>query len=206
MTARRRRLGWGLIAYGVLGVAMIAAGALIGLDVAERVERLATDADTTIAAAARATRAAADSFDGVDGSLVDAEASSAAAAALARRSETTLDALAAAMELSILGAQPLRPLAADFAESADLAGELATTLDGVETSLGDTRDDVTTIGAELTTLADELDALGDRSGSASAPPMRLFVGLLLAWLAVPVVASFVAGVALVRSRGATTLA
>jgi hypothetical protein len=197
--ARRRWLGWSLLAYGVLGVAMMAAGTIIGLDVADRVERLATDADTTLDAASRATRAAADSFDGVDLSLEEAGASSAAAAALARRSESTLDALAAAMELSILGAQPLLPLAGDFAESADLAGELAATLDAVGTSLGDTRADVADIGVELEALADELEVLGDRSGSTGAPPMRLFVGLLLAWLAVPVAASLVAGVALLRS-------
>ena len=199
MRARRRWLGWSLLAYGVLGVAMLTAGTIIGLDVADRVERLATDANTALDAAARATRAAADSFEGVDDSLVDAGSSSAAAATLARRSEVTLDALARAMELSILGAQPLLPLAADFSDSADLAGELATTLDGVEESLGDTRVDVGEIGVELDELATELDELGDRSGSEGTPPMRLFVGLLLAWLAVPVAASIVAGVTLLRT-------
>ena len=92
----RRWLGWGLILYGVLGVAMIAAGTLIGLEVADRVERLATDADEAIVAAATASRAAAESFDGVDDSLSGAVDSTTAAAALARRSEETLDNLAAA--------------------------------------------------------------------------------------------------------------
>lgn len=196
---RRRWLGWALIAYGVLGVAMIAAGTLIGLDVADRVERLATDANTTLTAASRSTRTAADSFDGIDTSLERAGSSSAAAAALARRSETTLDELATAMELSIFGAQPLLPLAGDFRESASLAGDLATTLDEVEESLGSSRRDIGDIGTELEALADDLEAMSDRSGSSSPPPMRLFVGLLLAWLAVPVVASFVGGVLLLHT-------
>lgn len=197
-TTARRRLGLGLLAYGVLGAAMLVAGTLIGLDVADRVERLTGDVDTTLTAASRATRAAADSFDGIDDSLADAGSSSEAAAALARRTEVTLDALAQTMQLSIFGAQPLLPLAGDFEESADLAAELAATLDGVQESLADTRTDVATIGVELTTLADELEVLGDRTALGAAPPMRLFVGLLLAWLAVPVVASVVAGIALLR--------
>lgn len=196
----RRWLGWGLILYGVLGVAMIAAGTLIGLEVADRVERLATDADEAIVAAATATRAAADSFDGVDDSLSGAVDSTTAAAALARRSEETLDNLAAAMSISILGAQPLRPLAADFADSAELAGELAVTLDGVQGSLGDTQSDVGAIGDDLDALATELEDLGGSAGlEGGAPPVRLFVGLLLVWLGVQVVAAFVGGIALLRS-------
>jgi hypothetical protein len=201
----RRWLGWGLIAYGIVGVAMIVAGALIGLEAADRIEGLASDADEAIVAAAGATRAAADSFDGVDQSLADAGDSTAAAAALARRSESTLDNLADAMSLSILGAQPLLPLAADFADSAAMAGELASTLDGVQASLGDTRSDVATIGTELETLADELDDLGGTTrDEGGTPPVRLFVGLLLVWLGVQVVAAIAGGIALLRSRAEPT--
>ncbi len=202
MTGRRRWVGSSLLAYGLLGVAMLMAGSLVGLDVADRVERLATDADTTLTAAARSTRAAADSFEGIDTSLEDAGSSSAAAAQLARRSQQTLDELATAMELSIFGAQPLLPLADDFRESATLAAELATTLDDVQGSLGSSREDVDRIGVELSSLADEMEALSDRSGSStSAPPMRLFVALLLLWLAIPVAASLVGGLLVLRGSG-----
>jgi hypothetical protein len=193
----RRWLGWGLIAYGVVGVAMIVAGTLIGLEMADRLERLATDADEAIVAAAEATRAAAGSFDGVDDSLAGAGDSTAAAASLARQSQQTLDNLADAMSVSILGAQPLLPLAADFAESAELAAELAETLDGVQATLGDTRSDVAAIGAELEALATELEDLGGTTRPESgSPPVRLFVGLLLVWLGVQVVAAIVGGIAL----------
>lgn len=200
MTARRW-LGWGLIVYGVLGVAMIAAGLLIGLAAADRVERLTTDADRALTAAADATRAAADSFDGVDDSLARASDSSAAAAALARRSQQALVDLAAAMEVSIFGAQPLIGLTSDFSESASLAGELADTLDGVQESLGTTQADAAEVGTELDTLATELERLGGATQlEGGAPPIRLFVGLLLVWLAVQVVAALVGGGLLLRSE------
>lgn len=195
----RRWLGWGLIAYGLVGVAMIVAGSLIGLAAADRVERLVTDADDALAAASTATRAAADSFDGVDDSLTRANDSSAAAAALARRAQDTLDNLAAAMEVSILGARPLLPLAADFADSAVLAGDLAGTLDGVQESLGSTQADIATIGDELDLLASELEDLGSATQlDEGAPPVRIFVGLLLVWLGVQVVAAFVGGIVVLR--------
>ncbi len=195
----RRWLGWGLIAYGLVGVAMIVAGSLIGLAAADRVERLVTDADDALAAASTATRAAADSFDGVDDSLTRANDSSAAAAALARRAQDTLDNLAAAMEVSILGARPLLPLAADFADSAVLAGDLAGTLDGVQESLGSTQADIATIGDELDVLASELEDLGSATQlDEGAPPVRIFVGLLLDWLGVQVVAAFVGGIVVLR--------
>lgn len=197
----RRWLGWGLIAYGLVGVAMIVAGSLIGLAAADRVERVVTDAEAALTAASSATRAAADSFDGVDDSLTGANESSAAAAALARRTQQTLDNLADAMEVSILGAQPLLPLAADFADSAVLAGDLADTLDGVQESLGSTQTDVAAIGAELDALASELEGLGDVAQlEGGVPPIRIFVGLLLVWLGVQVVAAFVGGVILLRGE------
>ena len=195
----RRWLGLGLVLYGAIGVAMIVAGSLIGLSAADRVEALVSDADRALAAASDATRAAADSFDGVDDSLAGANESSAAAAALARRSAETLDNLSAAMQLSILGAQPLLPLAADFADSAALAGDLADTLEGVQESLATTQGDVTAIGSELDGLATELENLGDATQMAGgAPPIRVLVVLLLLWLGIQVAAALVAGGMLLR--------
>jgi hypothetical protein len=202
----RRWLGWGLIAYGAVGVAMIVAGTLIGLEMADRVERLATDADEAIVAAAEATRAAAGSFDAVDDSLAGAAESTSAAASLARQSQQTLDNLADAMSVSILGAQPLLPLAADFADSAELAAELADTLGSVQSSLGDTRSDIAAIGAELEALATELEDLGGKARlEGGSPPVRLFVGLLLVWLGVQVVAAIVGGIVLLVTDRRTTV-
>ncbi|HUF06270.1 MAG TPA: hypothetical protein VMP86_02650 [Candidatus Binatia bacterium] len=194
-----RPLAWALIAYGLLGIALLVSGALYGLEMAGRVERLATAADGTLAAAARSIRAAADSFASVDDSLSESEASADEAAALAREASGTLDSLSIAMRISVLGAQPLLPLADEFATSADQAAELAETLDAVGASLGGTRTDVAIIGVELDTLSRELEALRGSGGTdAGSPPLRLFAALLLSWLAIPAIAALLIGLVLLR--------
>ncbi len=195
-----------LVAYGILGIALMVLTAWIGLDVTFRVERLATDADATLAAAARSTDAAAAAFTNIDASLSEAETSSNTAAALARDASATLDALASAMGLSVFGAQPLLPLAAEFTTSADQATELAETLDAVAGSLSDTRTDVSPIGPQLKLLSDGLGDLSDSSDGTSAPSLRLAVALILAWLTLPAIGSLVGGVLLLRMRPAETAA
>jgi hypothetical protein len=197
----RRLAGRLLIAYALLGFALVILGALIGLDLAGRVERLSTNADATLAAASRATDAAAGSFENIELSLAEAQASSLAAGTLAQEASATLDALAVAMRISVLGAQPLLPLADEFTTSADQAEELAATLEAVGSSLGDTRTDVARIGPELQALRDQLAGLrGESAGPAASPPLRLFVVLLLAWLLTQAAGSL----ALIRERPAVT--
>lgn len=198
---RRSTWGWGLFGYGVLGLLLVAAGILFGLQVADRIEGLASASDGTLAAAARSTEAAAESFTSVDTSLRSAQDSAAQAASLAAEASSTLDALSVAMNLSIFGSQPLQPLAQEFATSADQAQELAETLGSVGGSLSDTRADAAVIGVELDGLASQLEAL--REATPDDPiPVRGLVALLLAWLAVPSVAALVAGVVLLRSKRA----
>lgn len=196
----RRVLGWILVIYGLLGLMLVAGGAPTGLALAGTVERLSITADGSLRAAIRSTQAAADAFVNVDISLSEAESSADSAAALARDASGTLGSLALAMEISVFGAQPLLPLASEFDSSADQASELAETLDSVASSMGDTRVDVATIGAELDVLSDELSELRDASGSGvGAPPIRLFVILLLGWLLVPAVGGIIGGLALLRT-------
>ncbi len=196
----RRVLGWGLIVYGILGLLLVLGGAPTGLALASTVERLSVTADGSLEAAVRSTRAAADAFVNVDGSLSEAEASADAAATLARDASGTLASLSTAMEIAVFGAQPLLPLAAEFDTSAEQASALAETLDSVAGSMGDTRVDVAKIGTELDGLGRELNELRDASGDGvSAPPIRLFVLLLLAWLLLPAIGSIAGGAALVRT-------
>ncbi len=196
---RGRPLAWALIVYGILGLLLVVGGAVIGLDAAGRVERLTVTAGGTLDAAARSTRAAAASFTSIDSSLTEAGASADAASVLAREAGATLDSLALAMQLSVFGAQPLISLADEFASSADQADALADQLDSVGGSLGDTRTDVAVIGVELETLSRELEALEGAGGAdGGSPPLRIMVGLLLAWLAVPAVGAIVFGLALLR--------
>ncbi|MGH2402256.1 MAG: hypothetical protein ACRDE6_06055, partial [Candidatus Limnocylindria bacterium] len=172
---------------------------VMGLYLAGRIERLAVSADGTLAAAARSTDTAAQAFTNVDASLAESEESADAAASLARDASGTLASLARSMELSVFGAQPLLPLAGEFDASSEQASALAETLDRVGGSLGDTRSDVARIGAELEGLSAELGALREANGaSGSAPPLRPFVLLLMAWLLVPAIGGFLAGLVLLR--------
>lgn len=202
MRISRHAAGWLLVLYGLLGFALVVSGALVGLDAADRFERLATDANDAVASAAAATDAAADSFANVDASLADSRTSADAAAALAREASGTLTALATAMSLSIFGAQPLLPLASEFTTSAEQAEDLAATLDGVGASLEDTRTDAARIAPRLEQLSEELRALGGAERGAGTPPLRVFVVVLLAWLLLQAVGSLLGGLALMRSRTA----
>jgi hypothetical protein len=190
-----------MLLYGLAGIALVVVGGSLGLEVAARVEGLATAADGTLAAAARSVDATSDAFANVDSSLAESQASAEAAATLASDASGTLASLSAAMELSIFGAQPLLPLAADFATSAEQAEALADTLARVAESLDDTRADVSGIGSELDELATELAVLRDSTGTGGdAPSVRPFVLLLLAWLLVPALGGVVGGIALLGSR------
>ncbi len=197
----RRTIGRLLVAYGVVGFALVLVGGLIGLDLAARVESLSGTATATLSAASRATDAAADAFLDVDSSLEEAVASADAASTLARDASASLRSLAAAMNITIFGAQPLAQLADEFTTSADQADALAGTLDAVSGSLGDTRTDVARIGPELSSLSAELTALGETpDASSTAGPLRLFVVLLLVWLVMQATGSLAAGFLLLRSR------
>jgi hypothetical protein len=196
---QRSTLAWGLVAYGLIGLALSIVGLTFGLDAAGRLERLAVATDTTLEAAARSTSAAADSFESIDTSLVNAEESVMQAATLAGDAGATLDALSVAMNLSIFGAQPLQPLADEFTDAADQADQLATTLATTAGSVSDVRTDAATIGAELDALATELDAL--RGSVPSDPiPIRGLVALLIAYLTLPAVAALVAGALMLRAQ------
>jgi hypothetical protein len=197
----RSTLAWGLLAYGVAGLILSIVGVTFGLDAAGQLERLAAATDETLEAAARSTSAAAQSFDSIDASLVSAETSVAQAASLAADAGATLDALSAAMNLSVFGAQPLQPLADEFADAADQAGELATTLTTTAGSVSDVQADATAIGVELEGLAAELEAL--RGSVPPDPvPIRGLVALLIAYLTLPAVAALVAGSLMIRAQRA----
>ena len=197
----RSTLAWGLVAYGLVGLALSVVGFTFGLDAAGQLERLAAATDTTLEAAARSTTAAADSLESIDASLENAEGSVAQAATLSADAGATLDALSVAMSLSVFGAQPLQPLADEFADAADQASELAATLEVTTGSVSDVRTDAQEMGAELDALADELEALRD-SVPADPIPIRGLVALLLAYLTLPAVAALAAGSLMLRAQRA----
>jgi hypothetical protein len=198
---RWRRIAWALIAYGLSGLALLIIVASVGLDAANRVERVAASADSALDSAAITADAAADAVTSANDSLERGAASANDAASLSRDGSASLRSLGAAMELSIFGAQPLLPLADDFAATADQAASLADELDGVGGALTDTQSDITVLGSRLRDLSTELTALsGGEGAAASAPPLRLIVVLLAVWMALPAVAALLTGIWLLRRR------
>ena len=132
--------------------------------------------------------------------ITEAQSSADTAAALSRDASATLDSLAAAMGITIFGSQPLAPLAVEFSTSSDQADQLADTLDSVSGSMSETRTDVAVIGVELDGLSDQLESLEITTDPAGGtPPLRLFIGLLLAWLAAQAIGAIVVGAVLLRT-------
>jgi hypothetical protein len=198
---RSRRIAWALIAYGLSGLVLLIIVASVGLDAADRVERIAGSADSALDSAAVTADAAADAVTGANDSLERGAASASDAASLSRDASASLRSLGAAMELSIFGAQPLLPLADDFAATADQAASLADQLDGVGGALTDTQHDISVVGSRMRDLSTELIALSGAEGAAtSAPPLRLIVVLLAIWMGLPAIAALAAGTWLLRRR------
>ena len=199
----RRRLAWALAAYGVLGLVLLVMAGGLGADVAGRAERLMGGADRTLTAAMGTAEAAAEAFRGTDASLERGAASAAEAATLAHEASGTLADLADAMQVSILGTQPLAGLSDDFSRSAEQADALGTELEGIGTALGESRSDLVAVADRLGQLANELETLqGTEGADTAAAPFRLLLVLILAWLAIPSIAALAAAAWLLQARSA----
>ncbi len=194
---RRRQLGVALLAWGVVGVLLLATGVTIGMDLANRAEAMISSSGQALVAAADSTRQAADALDGVGTGVGQAQASSLRAAALADNASATLEALAGSMSLSIFGSQPFLPLAADFTDSAAEAAALADELEAMGGTLETTSGDTGLLASELRELAAVLD---DSTETAPAPPLRIGLLVMLVWVALPTIGALVVGAELARNR------
>jgi hypothetical protein len=189
-----RILAWLLAAYAAAGAILVLAALLVGGPLVARVDRLTTSAVQTMDAATDAANAAAEAFDGFDTSVQEAHDSARDAANLSRETAVTIDALAAAMSLSILGSQPLLPLADEFSESANRMRELGDNMDAIGQALTTNREDIAAVGARMRELADNLVSLEGRIGEERTtgifPLTWLYYGFLL-WQLLPILAAAV---------------
>lgn len=198
-----RTLGWLLVVYAAIGLLLIVAAVAMGLPMVGRVQRIADSANGSIQAAAGSARAASEALAGFDDSLTQAEESASDAAALSRDAAGTLDGLAAAMNVSILGTQPLVGLADDFAASADQLVQLGDSLEQIGQALATSQGDVDQVTLELQGLSDQLTELAGATEAELAgadPPLSwLFAGFLV-WQSVQVVAAGLAGLLILRDQ------
>ncbi len=190
-----RILAWLLAAYAAVGTVLVVVAMLVGGPLMVRVDRLTSSTVQTMDAATRAANAAADAVEGFDASIQEAHDAATDAGNLSRETAATVDALAAAMSLSVLGTQPLLPLADEFSASASRMRELGENMDAIGSALTTNRGDIAAVGARMRELADRLVALGGRIGEERAtgviPLTWLYYGFLL-WQLLPILAAAVA--------------
>jgi hypothetical protein len=202
-----RTVGWLLVAYAVIGAVLLLVALVVGGPLMARADRLATSASDSLDAAAAAAASAADSFDGFDDSLADAQRSTEQAATLSKGAADTLDSLADAMSINVLGNQPFVSLADDFRTTAGQLRDLGGSMGGIGQALANNRTDAADVGTQLDRLASELALLrggvAAEHGGASPPLSWLFYGFL-AWQLLPMVAAAIGGrLLLARTRPAT---
>ena len=213
--SRGRRAGWGLIAFGIAGlVLMSAAGALVlgsltAVDAAvtgfenqrkELVAMLGPASDALSGAAASASNAS--------NSLTETSQAARNAAELTTRLAVSFESLASLGSFTILGTRPFAQVADQFAavgvEARELSGDLNTTADSMTTNIADSQ----AVAADLLSLSEQLDRLeasladtGTPGGADASLPLnvaRLVLLGMLAWLAVPALASIWLGGKLIR--------
>jgi hypothetical protein len=182
-----RPLGSLLIIQGALGLLLAVVGFAVLAQPVAQAQRVSEKARSAASAAATA-------FEGFDASLDQARTSAASAGALAREASGTVDGLAAAMALSVLGAQPLLPLQDQFRQSADQLRRLGDDLDQIGSALQVNRAEVGRVSEQLRALSDELAPTDPGRGI----PPSLVVYAFLGWIALLSATSVVGGLLLVR--------
>jgi hypothetical protein len=208
MIGNRRRAGRFLVAFGGIGLVLLAATAILvavtlgGVgDAATSLERQRAQLVAMIQPTSASLRDAAAASQHAGASLTSSAAAARDGATLTTQLGDAMEQLNALSTLDILGTRPFASIGSSF-------GDLATRSRTLSTSLGRTADsldadvaDSATVTSDLGRLADQLDQLEggiDGTGTASTGPisasagfeaLRLLLLALLAWLAVPAIAS-----------------
>jgi hypothetical protein len=203
---RRRRLGGGLLAFGIAGLVLLAASTVLVLGSLSAVDDAATGFERQRAELLAMLGPAADALDGAAASATNAGVSLSSSAdaadragALTTRLASSFDALAALSSFDILGSRPFAGVAGQFeqvgADARALSTDLATTSAALRTNVADSAavaDDLRTLADRLESLEEGLnDPAGGSLGSAAAAltATRIVLLGLLLWFAVPAVAS-----------------
>jgi len=211
---RRRLLGAGLTAYGLLGLAaallVVAATLALGPaldDAFERVDRQREAIVATLGSSASALERTAVLADDAAGALASSSGVSSEAANVSRRLADTLARLSGTFgSFSVLGNQPFEPLAADAGQLAQQLRGIALDLDAlgirmarIGRSIPPLAGDLQATSTRLVALAAELDALTVAESAATLLRwLALGLVLLVAWLVVPAVIAIGVGIALLR--------
>ena len=206
--SRRRRVAWGLVAYGLVGIVLAATCAFLLL----RSMPLLASVDRQRTEIVHSLDLTADAIADIELGAGRAGDSLRSAAASARNAATLSDDLAATMaslrdtstDLSILGSHPFGPLADDFDRVAGRANSLASSMTALAGSLDlntadfeSVRTDAVALRFQVARLRDTL--AGDGASLAGSLGGLMLVALaVLLWLTVPAIASLALGIAWLR--------
>jgi len=198
-----RAIGWALVANGVLGIALVAVALAALGPLLARASAAADSAGDSLIAAAQALDQTATAFDGFGKSLADAKASSAHASQLLGDAATTSGQLADAMAINFLGAQPFLPISQSFRRNTDELRGVSEDLSTLSGAIGNNARDVGSVRDTVHVLRDRVQRLAtDAAASPGAgrvgPELGVLAYGLTLWLGILSVASFAAGLRLVR--------
>lgn len=194
-----RAAGIGLTAYALVGILLIVVTLLVGGGALARVERLSGSLDSTLSAAAATARSSATALDNLRDGVGRSSTATADAGQLVDQASLTSAQLAAAMNVRILGSQPLAPMAASFTDLSTQLDSLSDDLRSIGSSLDTSTADLDRLRTDVTALASRLEALAGPGGTAatvSGGALRLAFVALLIWLAIPAVGALFVGLAL----------
>jgi hypothetical protein len=206
-----RGLGWLAIGYGALTAAVLILAAVVGSRAIDQADELSRSAGESLAAATATIEDTAAAFEGFDASLGRAAQAAAEATLLVRSASSTMDRLAASLDISIFGARPLRPLKEDAERSADQLTAVADEVEQLTGALVANRGDVSIIRQDLERLAVRLGALhrrvyatdeGEPAGTErSIGVLRPLFIVLLLWIALQSAGSLGLGAYLLKVTG-----
>lgn len=200
-----RTAGWGLIAYGVIGLLLLALVVFVGAGPLATAESLLASLGGTLDAAADTARSSSTALVSVDSGLGAARTSTEEAGTLVADAAATSNRLADAMSLTILGTQPLVGLAADFRSIAEQLSSVGGSLEQVSAALETSTSDLAAVRDDVDRLALEIEAVRgaatDEDGGGDVSLRLAYYGLL-AWLVLPAIGALIIGWSLLRvARG-----
>ena len=172
----RRRLGLGLVAFGVSGLVLIGAAALLVLaslsavdDAATGFERQRAELLAMLGPASDSLEHAATSAANAGASLAETRDAATSAARLTTRLAESFEGLESIGAFEIFGARPFGELSGQFAAVAGEARTLSGDLQAAAISMGTNIADSNAVAADLQTLADRLGALEVSLGVTASP-------------------------------------
>ncbi len=206
--SQRRRLAAGLVAYGVVGILLLAVSVplFVGpLGALGRVAGQQGEAVRWLDLTGQSLEDAGRGSSNAGASLASAAGAARNAASLAQELSASMAALRDASSQTILGAQPFGGLTGEFGRVASRASDVAASMQSLAGMLDRDTTDFASIAGDATSLRVQVDQLrgslaSELGGLGTAGAWLVPAALLLVlWLATPAVASLIVGIWLLRT-------